>query len=193
MQRRAFIATAATAVAVAPFITPAGAAAPRPAPVLLTVSGAIANGNRGPRGALDQLMHKHGIEFERAQTFDYAALATLPTVSIEPQVEYDGQPHRLTGPLLTTVLKAAGVALHDAELTLRALDGYGARLNLDEARERRFIVATHLDGAPLALGGVGPLWAVYDPARVAGMMERRLAERFADCPWGLYHIEVAPA
>ena len=57
MQRRVFIATAATAVAVAPFITPAGAVASRPGPVLLTVSGAIANGNRGPRNALDQLMH----------------------------------------------------------------------------------------------------------------------------------------
>src|SRR5690554_6333075 len=81
MQRRAFIATAATAVAVAPFVTPAGAAPPRPGPVLLTVSGAIANGNRGPRDALDQLMHKHGIDFKRAQTLDHAALATLPTVS----------------------------------------------------------------------------------------------------------------
>lgn len=192
MQRRAFIATAATAVAVAPFVTPAGAAAPRPGPVLLTVSGALANGNRGPRDALDQLMHRHGIEFERAQTFDHAALATLPAVSIEPQVEYDGRPHRLSGPLLTTVLKAAGVALHDADLTLRALDGYRARLALDEARERRFIIATHLDGAPLALGGVGPLWAVYDPARVPGMMELPPAERFANCPWGLYHIGVAP-
>jgi hypothetical protein len=193
MQRRAFIASAATAVAVAPFVTPADASAPRPGPVLLTVSGAIAGANRGPRNALDQLMSKHGVDFERAATFDQAALATLPVAHIEPELEYDARTHRLAGPLLTTVLKAAGVALHDAALTLRAIDGYRTELTLDEARERRYIVATQLDGAPLALGGLGPTWAVFDPARAPDLAGRPLAERFAKCPWGLYHIEVAPA
>lgn len=193
MQRRTFIATAAAGLAVASFVTPAATASTRAGQVLLTVSGAFSGGNRGPRTQLDQLMVKHGIEFSQAHTFDFASLAVLPAVTIEPIVEYDGKPHRITGPLLTTVLKAAGVGVHDAELVLRAIDGYGAQITLEEARQQRFIIATHLDGVPLAMGGVGPLWAVYDPAGVPGMMDKTLAERFAQCPWGLYHIDVALA
>ncbi len=30
----------------------------------------------------------------------------------------------------------------------------------------------------MPLGGLGPLWAMID------------AERFSECPWALYHIEV---
>ena len=60
-----------------------------------------------------------------------------------------------------------------------------------QARAQRFIVATHLDGKPMALGGLGPLWAVYDADRFADMAARPVAERFGACPWALYHIEVA--
>lgn len=190
MKRRTFIATAAAGIAAAPFITPTASASPRSGPTLLTISGAFPGGNRGPTDKLDQLMQKHGVEFERAHAFDFAALAALPTHSIEPVIEYDGAAHRISGPLLTTVLTAAGVSVRNGLVVLRALDGYGAQLTLEDAREQRFIIATHMDGAALPLGGVGPLWAVYDPARVPGMMEKSLAERFTRCPWGLYHIEV---
>jgi hypothetical protein len=193
MQRRTFLASAAAGIAAAPFITPEASAAPRSGPALLTVSGAFHGGNRGEVTALDQLMSKHGVQFERAHAFDFAALSVLPTLTIEPVIEYDGRSHSITGPLLTTVLKAAGVGTHDGELVLRAIDGYGAQLTMDEAREMRFIIATHIDGAPLPLGGLGPLWAVYDPDRVPGMMDKPLGERFARCPWGLYHIDVVLA
>jgi len=54
----------------------------------------------------------------------------------------------------------------------------------------RYIIATHLDDKPLPLGGLGPLWAVYDADRFGNMMERPLSARFALCPWGIYHIQV---
>ena len=75
-------------------------------------------------------------------------------------------------------------------LALRALDGYTARLSLGEARRLGLIVATHLDGQPMALGGLGPLWAVLDADRIPELAAKPLAERFAVCPWGLYHIGV---
>ncbi len=59
-----------------------------------------------------------------------------------------------------------------------------------DARKYRFIVATHLDGQPMPLGGLGPFWAVYDVHRFSEMMAQPLNERFALCPWALYHIEV---
>jgi len=44
----------------------------------------------------------------------------------------------------------------------------------------------------LALGGLGPQWAVIDADTVVAFKDKPLKERFALCPWGLYHIDVKP-
>jgi hypothetical protein len=159
---------------------------------LLTVAGAVSRSNRGALDpALDQLLAKHGAKFEKAFAFDVAMLAKLPAVSIRPTLEYDAKPHALSGPLLISVLEAAGVAPGaNPMLALRALDGYTIGLSLADARSHRMIVATTLDGQPLALGGLGPLWAVYDADRLPAFKDKPLKERFALCPWGLYYIDV---
>jgi hypothetical protein len=64
---------------------------------------------------------------------------------------------------------------------------------LADIRKYSFIVATHLDGKPLPLGGLGPLWAVYHADRFPDMAAKPVTDRFAQCPWGLYHIEVQQA
>ena len=169
--------------------TPAAAAAPRQ-PALLTVSGAVGKSNRGAFDpVVDQMMGKHGIKFDKAFAFDAAALAKLPAVTIKPTLEYDGKEHTLAGPLLATVLAAAGVS-GTAQLGLRAVDGYNVGISLADATTYRMIVATHIDGQPMALGGLGPQWAVYDADRVAAFKDKPLKERFGLCPWGLYHIDV---
>ncbi len=162
-------------------------------PGLLTVSGAIGRGNRGPfDAALDQLMAKHGVRFDKAFVFTSAALRRLPVVTIKPTLEYDGKVHTLAGPLLADVLKAAGVGgAGEVRLGLRAVDGYVAPVTLAEVRAWKMIVALSLDGEPLALGGLGPQWAVYDADRLAPFKDKPLKERFAACPWGVYSIEVA--
>lgn len=162
-------------------------------PPLLTVSGAIGEGNRGASDeAFDAVFTRHGIAFERAHAFDFGALAALPAVTIEPTLEYDAQRHRLRGPLLTDVLDQAGVPLTDGTaLSLRALDGYAVTLTIREARQYRYLVATHLDDRPMPLGGLGPLWAVFEADRFADVAARPLGERFVRAPWGLYHIGVA--
>ncbi|MEP6965809.1 MAG: molybdopterin-dependent oxidoreductase [Polaromonas sp.] len=161
-------------------------------PTLLTVSGAIGAGNRGALDpALDQMMAKQKLQFSKAQAFDFAALTALPAVTIKPTLEYDSKPHTLKGPLLANVMKACGVKVTDkAVYFLRAIDGYAAQISAADATKYRFIVATHLDGRPMALGGLGPLWAVYDADRFADMAAKPLKERFATCPWATYHIEV---
>ncbi len=190
MHKRQFL-----AVALAAGTLPASARAASAAlrgPALLTVTGSIAKPNRGPFDAVrDQMMHKQKISFERARAFDYAALTNLPAHTIRPTLEYDGKAHALRGPLLEELLKAAGAPQDDAvRLLLRAVDGYAAALTLAQVRARRVIVATHLDGQPMALGGLGPLWAIHDADRIAEMAALPLAERFASCPWALYHIGV---
>lgn len=158
-------------------------------PTLLTVTGAIGAGNRGPLDpALDQMMAKQKLQFNRAHTFDYAALNGLPQISIKPTLEYDGKQHVLSGPLLSEVMQAAGAGAA-SDVLLRAVDGYAVQVAMTEIRKYRFIVATHLDGQPLPLGGLGPLWAVYDADAYADVMEKPLSARFALCPWGCYHME----
>lgn len=161
-------------------------------PALLTVTGNIGAGNRGPFDpALDQLMKKQGVEFTRAYRFDYAALTALPATAIEPTLEYDNRKHRLMGPLLTNVIRAAGAQVNAAtKLVLRAIDGYTVVVPLSEIDRFRFIVATHLGEQPIPLGGLGPLWAVYEPDAFPEMASKPASERFALCPWGLYHVEI---
>jgi hypothetical protein len=164
-------------------------------PGLLTVCGEGVHGNRGPLDPVrDQMMVHHGVQFSAAYVFDAVALQRLPAQTIRPVLEYDGQRHTLRGPRLTAVLAAAGVrATSGWQLGLRAADGYRVELSLTEAVTMGMIVATQMDGQALALGGLGPQWAVYEPEAVAAWRERPLKERFARCPWGLYLIELRRA
>jgi len=174
---------------------PVAASTPRRAgpagPALLTLTGAV-RPNCGPLDpALDQMMAKQQIAFDRAHTFDFAAPAALPATTIRPTLEHDARPHTLRGPLLADVLAAAGAPADGATpLALRAIDGYRVPITLAEARRLGLIVATHLDGAPMPLGGLGPLWAVLDADRIPELAANPLPERFAQCPWGLYHVAV---
>lgn len=192
MDKRRFLKAAAMLAAALPLPALPAASRARVGPSLLTVTGAIAHSNRGPLDpALDQLMVKHGAKFDKAWAFDAAMLARLPAVTIQPTLEYDAKPHKLSGPLLAAVLTEAGVAAGTPlMLGLRALDGYTVALSLADAQRYRMIVATALDGVPLGIGGLGPLWAVYDADRLPDFKDKPLKERFALCPWGLYAIDV---
>ena len=194
MNKRRFLVAGALGAVVVPSLA-AGASSARTGPGLLTVTGAIARNNRGPIDpVLDQLMVKHGRTFDTAWEFDAAMLARLPAVTIQPTLEYDAKPHKLSGPLLASVLGAAGVAAGAAvTLTLRAIDGYAVSVSLADAGRYRMIVATTIDGRPMSLGGLGPLWAVYDADRIPEFADKPLKQRFALSPWGLYYIEVKAA
>ena len=195
MHRRTFIASM-----VATASLPAAAQVVRPlrsasGPTLLTITGATGKTNRGPLDpAADVLMAKHKLAFTKAYALDWASLTALPAKTIEPTLEYDQKPHKLRGPSLLDVLNLARVhAPESAMLALRAIDGYAPTLTIGDARKYGFIVATHRDGQPLGLGGLGPLWAVYDADRFPDRAAKPVSERFATCPWGLYHIDIATA
>jgi hypothetical protein len=188
MKKRAFLAAAAVA-APFPLLAQGKPVSGAKGPTLLTVTGLV-KANRGPFDpVLDQMMGKQKVAFEKAHAFDFAALAALPAVTIKPTLEYDKKPHALRGPLLADVLKAAGAGA-DGKLAMRAIDGYAPTMPMADARKYRFIVATHLDGKPMPLGGLGPLWAVYEADKFPDMAAKPVDQRFALCPWGLYHIDV---
>lgn len=190
MKKRQFLG-GAMAGGLAAAVLPAGAA-PLAGPALLTVTGAIGKPNRGKRDPVrDQMMFKQKLDFDKAHAFSFAALAALPAITIKPTLEYDARVHTLSGPLLLDVVGAAGAKPgENGKLVLRAVDGYAASVTVAQARAHGYIVATHMDGAPMALGGLGPLWAVYDADKVPAMAGKPLPERFGSCPWALYHIEV---
>lgn len=190
-QRRQFLGAAALGAVATPSLALASPHALR-GPALLTVSGLIGRGNRGPLDPVrDQMMVKQKISFDRAHAFDFAALTALPAMTIKPTLEYDAKPHTLKGPLLLDVLKVCGVKpTGTTMLFVRAVDGYAAQVSAADAASYRFIVATHLDGQPMGLGGLGPLWVVYDADRFPDVVVKPLPARFAACPWASYHIDV---
>jgi hypothetical protein len=189
MHKRQFLAATLGAASL-PALAQGNAAKGLGGPTLLTVTGAV-TANRGPFDpVLDQLMAKQKLTFDKAHAFDFAALAALPATTIQPTLEYDKKARKLSGPLLTDVLKAAGVTGDKYKLATRAIDGYAPMLTLADARKYRYIVATHLEGQPLPLGGLGPLWVVLDADRFPDMAAKPVDQRFAQCPWGLFHIDV---
>lgn len=191
MDKRKFLATAALGSAALPSLAQGVTTGGRRSPPVLTISGAIGRTNRGPFDpVLDQMMGKHKIGFEKAFAFDFATLAAMPSVTVRPTLEYDNKRHVLRGPLISTVLKAVNAPAHATRLAMRAVDGYSPAISIVDARKYRFIIATSLDGRPMALGGLGPVWAVYEPDAFADMVVKPLNERFALCPWALYHIDV---
>lgn len=188
MRKRAFVAGAIIGASLPVLAERRKMAAPG-GPTLLTIAGAGVRANRPPFDpGRDQMLAKQRLSFQQAHAFDFAALTALPAVTIRPTLEYFPEPHRLTGPLLATVLDAAGAG--GSKLVMHAVDGYAPAISIADATRYRFIVATHLDDAPMPLGGLGQLWAVYDADRFADMAAKPVDQRFALCPWGLYFIEV---
>jgi len=193
MHKRLFLGAALAAASL-----PTLAQAPAPArprkdagPALVTVTGERVQPNRGPFDPVrDQLFAKQKLNFTRARAFDHRALMALPAASIKPTLEYDRKQHVLTGPSLAEVLRAAGITGSGGKLAMRAIDGYSPTIAVADALKYGFILATHIDGEPMALGGLGPLWAVYEPDRFPEQAAKPLPDRFALCPWGLFHIEV---
>jgi hypothetical protein len=47
-----------------------------------------------------------------------------------------------------------------------------------------------MDGRAMPLGGLGPLWGIVDADRIPELAAKPLAQRFGECPWALYHVEV---
>jgi len=159
---------------------------------ILTITGDVLRTNRGKLDPVrDQLMQKHGIKFKNAFTFTLADLEKLPSKTISPTMEYDARVHKLSGPLLADVLVEVGFTNpNGATILLHGLDGYSPEISFSKAREYNFILATRIDGNLLSVGGLGPLFALYDADRIEEIAKKPLDQRFAECPWGLYCIQV---
>ena len=153
-------------------------------PVVLTVAGGIAATNRGPTDPeLDPILLYHEISFEAAAAFDRAMLESLGTREIVLSYEKWAEDYRLSGPRLADLLAAVGAP--GRAVTLTAIDGYAVEFSAEDLAAHDWIVALERNGRPLSIGGLGPLWVVYDaPGRTLG------DDDVARWPWAVFFIEV---
>jgi len=102
---------------------------------ILTIAGAVTNVNRGKSDeVVDQLMHKHGVKFDRAFQFTLSDLEKLPSVTIHPTMEYDTQVHALRGPRLLDVLNVVGIKnAGTTKILFHGIDGYSPEITFDQA------------------------------------------------------------
>ncbi len=174
--------TLAAALFVALVGAPAAFAA---GPVLLTVTGAVGNANRGPVDPEhDKLFVFNDVAFDKAMEFDVDALAALPQATVRTDFPMGGATVAFTGPLLADVLTAAGAT--GETVTIQAMDGYAVEAPRAELTDKGAVVALARDGKPLGIGNFGPTQIVFPRAERAD-----LAEMNDDWwIWQIYHIKV---
>jgi len=167
-------------------ILPLSAGAADESPVVLTVSGAIDNPNRGPFDAFaDAFMARLLDPFEKARAFTLKDLRALPQQGITLSYPDWKRQIRFTGPSLHAVLKAAGA--HGRSLEMMALDGYSARFTQKLIDGGTFVLAIAMNDEPLAIGGHGPVWLVFPPGEAAPAYP---GEDTGGLVWALFHIDV---
>lgn len=133
MNRRAFMAFAASAALLA-----AGPAPAQSAAVVLTVNDA-----------------KSG----RVVQFTDDDLMALPQRSFDTGTLWTKGVHSFSGPTLKSVLEAAGVA--SAELKLSAINNYSVSFPAEWIEDEVPIIANRIDGEPFPVREKGPLWLVF--------------------------------
>jgi len=160
-------ATAATAAATAAPSSAKAAAAPK-AKVVLTVQGAAPAGKPAPR-----------------KDFDMAMLEALPQHSFRTATPWFKEPRTFSGPLLREVLAAAGV--QGSELRAVALNNYKVSIPMEDVAKWDMVLATRLDGKPMAVRDKGPLFIIYPFHAHEVLRSERFYSRSA---WQLRTLEV---
>lgn len=151
---------------------------------ILTITGKIEKQNRGPFDPFsDALFQTLDVQFDSAYQFTYDELKALPQTSLS--VRYENWPNEVSvsGPLLTDVL--AVVEPSGETVTVRAIDGYAPEFSVSEIKAGQFVLALDAEGAPLSVGGRGPVWLVFPPDTLDGQPATD-----DHLTWAAFHIEV---
>lgn len=103
-------------------------------PVILTVTGKIAQTNRGAFDESKDIFFKNQqVKFDRAAAFDIAMLEALSQKTIEADYPQGGALHKFQGPLLRDVLKAVGA--DGRVVKVLAIDGYNQDIDMREIEQ----------------------------------------------------------
>ncbi len=187
LRRRSVLGLAAGAML--PALTPARAASPACAGwlTILTVGGLVGAPNREPFDPeRDRLFNHNNINFQKARAFSAGELAGLPQKTVTAN-SY-GRDMAASGPLLHDVLAVAAPEAAAKTARLSALDGFAAEIALSDVEGQQWILAMEDNGQGLAIGALGPLYAM----RQLGPDEKKTEEEEAKWVHSLYYIELMP-
>jgi hypothetical protein len=142
----------------APAAPTTGSAVIRPAPVpapvgkpLLTLTGAVTNRNDASAVVFDQ------------RTLNAMAIGTTSTY--EP---FDKTTMTFNGVPTADLLARAGIAPGATKVHLHALDDYEVDLRVADFADRRVLLATKADGAPIPIKKGGPIRLVFPADSTVG-------------------------
>lgn len=154
-------------------------------PVMLTVTGAVENPNRGAVDPdYDKLFVFNDTSFDSAMEFDLDALAALPQTTVRADFPKGGPVVEFTGVSIAALAEAAGAT--GATVSVQALDGYAVEVPMSEMVEKGAVLALARDGKPLGIGSFGPAQLVFPRAE-----REDLAEMADDWwVWQVYHVRV---
>jgi len=111
-------------------------------PVILHITGAIANTNDG-----------------KAADFDMGMLSGLTSRSITTKTPwYDGS-KTFAGPLGSAILNSVGAS--GTMLRVTAINDYVTEIPVSDFRDYPVILATSLDGQPMSVRDKGPIFVIY--------------------------------
>ncbi|WP_172295540.1 hypothetical protein [Pseudoruegeria sp. HB172150] len=140
--------------------TPALAEVPEPEGLVIVTLGGTAEANGAApdpekRGFFNYLE----LEYGTGIGLDLAILDTLPQQEITRTLFADEGAATYSGPLLADVLTMAGAQGKTSHPM--ALDGYEVEIAWDMVETQQPILATRIDGLPIALGQLGPTLIVF--------------------------------
>lgn len=149
-------------------------------PVLVTVFSP--GGEASP--PREGLFASYGVGIGQGAHFlDGEALAGLPHHEVSADFPVDAPPRVFSGPRLSDLMSAVGSSGAGARLT--AFDGYQVEVPAEMIARHQPIIATHVDGEALAVGGLGPVILVWPR-----QSDDRLEDMNDDLwPWGVFAIE----
>jgi hypothetical protein len=176
------------ALAFAPVAATQPTTASSEGPAVLTITGDVADANRGPRVDFDDAMFKQlGIDFVRGRAVTLTEIKSLPQQRLEIYYEdwppkADHSPYVCEGPTLSNVLALAKP--RGPRIITRALDGLTWPLDAKQVDWGAVPVAHTIDGRPLAIAGRGPLMLCMRQGTYPGQTEAA----DAGLTWALFHI-----
>jgi len=137
-------------------------------PVVLSLSGEIAQRNNG----------------ERAD-FDMDMLAALPQHTLITTSPWHHRPTRFTGPLLRDVL--AGVGASGRKVNATALNNYQIEIPIEDLQKYSVVLVRLVDGQPVRIRDKGPLLIMYPFDQTSTL---RTQVFYGRAIWQLRHLEV---
>lgn len=137
-------------------------------PVILTVSGKIANTNVG----------------NEAQ-FDRAMLEALPQHDFATGTPWTEGASDYSGPLMRDLL--ACLHAESDEVHVSALNGYEASIPVSDFEEYEVILALRKDQHAIPIREYGPLWVLYPFDQDAALLNEKIRFRAV---WQVMHIDV---